>query len=295
MKALVVFLIATAGCAGFIEKRAADTTFAVLEKSQIAAKRQSDVELARAAVPGGLLQLEAFALAYPSHRGFRTLHAEALCQYVAAFVFDDWEAASLTSNSELERIAARVVRLAAQCTDANLALLPADWRTARTAGEAAWRARLATARRDEVTALRWIATSDALLLALAPLARLGTLPIIEATLERVIALAPGDHDSDAEMLLGTLQAGRSAFLGGPNGRELFEGAKARLGAGALIADVMYARGVAVATKDRALFTSTLERVIAADLAAWPERRLANELARIKAVRYLAAIDVLIPR
>lgn len=44
----------------------------------------------------------------------------------------------------------------------------------------------------------------------------------------------------------------------------------------------------------ALFTATLENVLAADVTRWPERRLANELARAKAARYLAAIDRLIP-
>ncbi|MFN0252031.1 MAG: TRAP transporter TatT component family protein [Kofleriaceae bacterium] len=294
MKALVLIAMTSASCAGFIEDRAAATTFGVLEKSQIAAKRQSDVELARAAVPGGLLQLEAFALAYPAHRGFKTLHAEALCQFAAAFVFDDWEHAKLTSSADADRLAERVVRLGAQCTEANLALLSKDWRAARIAGETAWAERLAKATRAETGPLRWIATSDALALALAPLARIGTLPTIDATLRRVIALAPGEHDSDAELLLGTLEAGRSAFLGGPNGQELFDRARAQLGPGALLAEVMYVRGVAVATKDRALFTQTLERVLAADLDAWPDRRLANELARVKAKRYLAAIDVLIP-
>ena len=66
------------------------------------------------------------------------------------------------------------------------------------------------------------------------------------------------------------------------------------GPGALIVDVMFARGTAVARKDRALFTSTLEKVLATDPTQWPERRLANELARKKARRYLAAIEKLLP-
>lgn len=290
----LVVVWALAGCAGFIEKRAADSTYTILEKSQIAARRQADVQIAREAVPGGLLQLEAFTLAYPDHPGFKTLHVEALCQYVSAFVFDDWEAASFANAPTTAQLADRVTRLAVQCADKNLARLPVAWRTARTAGEEAWRAQLARATKAETPALLWIATTDALQLALAPLVKVGTLPAIEATLERVIALAPGAHESDAELLLGTLQAGKSRFLGGPDGSALFASAKKQLGAGALIADVMFARGVAVAKADRALFTQTLEAVLAADVTAFPERRLANELARIKAQRYLAAIDTLIP-
>ncbi len=288
----LALLVVLAGCSGIIENKAAESTFAVLEKSQIAAKRQPDLELARAAVPGGLLQLEAFALAYPEHRGFRVMHAEALCQYATAFVFDDWEDATLAKRDDADRLGTRVRGLVAQCIEANLALLPASWRSARASGE--WTQDLAKATRDDVNALRWIATGDAVLLALSPFARIATFPAIDATLSRVIELAPGEHESDAELMLGTLRAGRSQFLGGDDGSALFEKARKDLGAGSLVADVMFARALAVARKDRALFTSTLERVLAADVTAWPERRLANELARVKAARYLAAIDALIP-
>jgi hypothetical protein len=83
-------------------------------------------------------------------------------------------------------------------------------------------------------------------------------------------------------------------FGGSDGSALFERARTLAGDGALMVDVMYARGTAVARKDRALFTSTLQRTLAADVTRWPERRLDNELARRKARRYLAAIDTLIP-
>jgi len=53
------------------------------------------VELARAALPGGIVQLAAFARAYPAEPRFVTLHANALCEYATAFVFDDWEDAAL--------------------------------------------------------------------------------------------------------------------------------------------------------------------------------------------------------
>lgn len=296
MKHLVVAVFAlSAGCSGFIQRQAADSTYAILQKSQVAARRQSDVQLAREALPGGIVQLDAFALAYPDHRGFRVMHAEALCQYVTAFVFDDWEDASLAKRPDAERLARRVENLLGQCVEANLALLPEPWRKARNAGADAWSAQLATATRAELDALRWLAMSDSLLLALDPIRRLPTLPIMQKTLERVIELAPGSHESDAELVLGTLQAGTSKYFHGPDGSQLFDRARKQQGPGALMVEVMFARAVAVAKSDRALFTATLQRVLDADLAAWPELRLANELAQIKARRYLAAIDQLIPQ
>lgn len=277
--AILVLLVA---CRGFIDDQAAQTTLRILEKTQIAAQRQTDVELARAAIPGGLLQLEAFALAYPDHRGFRDLHADALCGYVAAFVFDDWEDAQLAERPEAAALAARVTQLAQQCIAESLARLPAAWRTAT--GDA-WLALVARAGRAEVAPLRWIATSEAILLALEPLRGLTRLPAITAALARCIAVEPGD--GDAALLLGSLEAGKSRFLGGPDGSARFAAARRP---GALMVDVTYARAVLVARKDRVQLEATLRAVLATDVARWPERRLANELAKKKAARYLAHLD-----
>ena len=286
--------LAATGCSSWINQRAAKTTYDILQQSQVAARRLPDVQLAREAMPGGIVQLEAFALAYPDHAGFRQLRAEGLCQYTTGFVFDDWEDASLTGRTDdAARIAARLGPLLAACVDASLALLPPAWRDARARGGAAWSALVAQATRAEVPAMLWIASSDAVLLALDPLRNLAKLGPLTEALTRCTQLAPGFHDADAEILLGTLAAGRSRFLRGDDGTRHFEAARKSLGAGALLVDVMYARGVAVARQDRGLFVTTLERVLAADVTRWPDRRLANELARQKARRYLAVADKLI--
>ena len=117
---------------------------------------------------------------------------------------------------------------------------------------------------------------------------------ITAALQRCIALRPGFHDSDAEVLLGTLQAGRSQFLGGADGAAEFARARKQQGSGALLVEVMFARGTLVAQNDRVRFESTLRDVLATDASRWPERRLSNELARRKAQRYLTAIERLMP-
>lgn len=287
--------IAAAGCRSFIDNQAADSTYRILSKAQEVGRRQADLELAREAMPGGIFQLETFALAYPDHRGFKLMHAEALCQYAVSFVFDDWEDAALRGKSDLAAdVGARVFRLTSACADANLALLPPAWRAARVKGAAAWDAIVATASRAQVPQLLWIATTDALALAIEPMKHIANLPSIIAALERCIALAPGFHDSDGEILLGTLEAGRSQFFGGSDGAQRFERARTQLGPGAFLVDVMFARGTVVAREDRARFTSILQTVVSTDLTAFPSRRLANELARRKAVRYLSAIDRLIP-
>jgi hypothetical protein len=67
-----------------------------------------------------------------------------------------------------------------------------------------------------------------------------------------------------------------------------------LGRSAILVDVVYARSIAVARGDRELFLRHLDAALAVDLSRFPDRRLSNELARLKAERYRAAVDSLIP-
>jgi hypothetical protein len=291
----VASLLATlVACGGFVDRQAASSTLKILRASQTAARRQPDVELARAALPGGIIQLEAFAIAYPDHREFKVLHAESVCQYATAFVFDDLEDAQLRGDDgAVAHIAPRLGTLLTTCERAQLALAPPAWLAART-DRRTWAKVIASSSATHASVLRWLGTADAVRVAIDPLRNLERFGLALAALERVAALRPGLHDADAELLLGTLYAGRSAVFGGPDGRAWFDKARAHLGEGALLVDVMFARGVLVARKDRTAFTTQLERVLAADLSKWPERRLANELAVHKARRYLVATDRLIP-
>lgn len=282
---LAAAIVALAGCASMIERRAAETTYRIAARAIEVSRRQSDIELAREAAPAGILQLEAFVDLYPAHAGFRALLAESVCQYASGFVFDDWEDASLRDRAdEATRVAARLERLLDRCVETSLDVLPPAWREARASGSLI--ALLPSARARDVPALLAIANADTVRLALAPLAHLADVPSIRATLERCAALRPGSHDAQAELLLATLDAAMSALPGGTDGAAAFASARARAPEGTLLVDVLYARGTAVARGDRALFESTLHRVLDADLARWPQHRLANELARRRASRYL---------
>jgi len=271
MRLAAAILALLAGCASFIDNKAASSTLKILEKSQEAAARLGDVQLAREALPSGILQLEAFALAYPDHTQFRVMHADAVCNYAVAFVFDDWEDASLTNRTaDATKIAARLDGLLATCVSANKALP-------------------ASTRRD-----LWLAMVGAVQLAVAPLANVSRLGDIKAALAKVATAKPGFSNADAELLLGTLEAATHRLFGGGDGTARFDVAR-KLTAGKILnVEVMHARAISVANKDRDGFVKTLERVIATDTTKWPEHRLANELAKQKARRYLAAIDSLIP-
>jgi hypothetical protein len=293
-KPLITLLLLT-GCSSFIEKRAASSTFAILKRGNVAASRLADVELARAAAPGGIVQMAAFAEAYPKHRGFRELYADAVCQYAKGFVFDDWEAAQLGGRAdEARRIATRLHGLLTTCIDASFALLPDPWRAA-AADNAKWNALLASAQREHVPALLHIGSAEAVRVAVDPMA--AGIPRLQraiATLTRCTTVAPGFRDAEGEIFLGSLLAGMSRFLGGADGEAQFAAARRVLGRSAILVDVVYARSIAVARGDRELFLRHLDAALAVDLSRFPDRRLSNELARLKAERYRAAVDSLIP-
>ncbi len=284
----IVIVLCVAGCSGWIQRRAGESTYQLVASSGNVAKRQPDVELARAAMPGGVIQMAAFAAAYPDQPGFRVMYADAICQYAIGFVLDDWDAATLAGRTaEADNLARRLDLLIPQCLDANLArLAPSRRATARTD--------LAHATVAEVPVLLSIAQADAVALALSPLAHLAELPAITALLERCATLAPGSRDASAELLLAVLAGSRPSIAGGDGGEAEFARARKLAGDGVLMVDVLAARTGAVTRKDRAAFEKLLNGVLAADPTRWPDRRLINELARAKARRYLAAIDTLFP-
>ncbi len=108
-------------------------------------------------------------------------------------------------------------------------------------------------------------------------------PRIKALAERVIELDPKFYYGSAHALLGAIAASRPATLGGDTAladKEFHEamGIERRY----LMTDILYAIYYTRQINDAALFRKTLEEVEAADAAALPEQRLANELAKRRA-------------
>lgn len=270
----IFILAAVCGCSSFIDREAASSTLRILDNSQVAARRLGDVELARDALAGGIVQLSAFALAYPQETRFAAMHADAVCDYAMGFVFDDWEAATFAGRTDdATATAERLHGLITECLGLQQARLPRDWTAA-------------SLRAEDVPAALAIARARATLLALAPLAMLAQLPATRELLARCAELRPGYHDADAELLLGTIEAELGRFTGGPDGSAWFARAATLAGEGALMVQVLRARAMASAHRDRAALEAALAPVANADLDKWPERRLANTLAVRKARRYL---------
>jgi hypothetical protein len=122
---------------------------------------------------------------------------------------------------------------------------------------------------------------------------LADLPFVVALAERVKQLDHTYNMYAPHALLGGLQGSAPAQVGGrPDlARQEFDTAIQATERKNLIYMVMEARIVAVALQDRALYRRLLEEVInAGDVD--PNNRLSNQIAKRRAIRYLAQIDEL---
>ncbi|MBD3333935.1 MAG: hypothetical protein GF355_00280 [Candidatus Eisenbacteria bacterium] len=123
-------------------------------------------------------------------------------------------------------------------------------------------------------------------------AAVADLPLVEALLERVIALAPETFHGMPYILRGTLLGLRPPALGGEPeaAREAFEDAFRISGRRFLLAQVYFARTYCKQIFDRELFVETLEEVVDAPPDLLPEVRLLNRLAKRQARKWLDRVD-----
>lgn len=151
--------------------------------------------------------------------------------------------------------------------------------------------------RDDVPALYWTANAWASLIAVSvdDSDALLDLPFAVALAERARALDPHFYSGAVDALFAVYHAATPASFGGrPDlARAEFEAALAASDRHMLTYQVLYARTYAVMVQDRALYTRLLQEVVdAGDVL--PSERLANLVAKRRAIRYLREADELFP-
>lgn len=287
--------LALAGCSGWIERRAVQSTVELIGRSRAAMAQESDIALVREATPGGIKTLEGFYLVDPGNRALLALLAESYCQFAAGFLQDDWEAALFAGDAAgADALRARARIHLARCVSYGVRLLDPAW-LATIYEQPDGLVELArTARPRDAAGMFWVALGLGTMIGMDPMdARLGVyLPAVLVMLERVIELDEAHQNGLALMTLAIILSSQSAAVGGDpdRGKALFERARALTNGKALMIDTMMARTHAVTTRDRAAFQTLLGRVLDTPASVLPEQRLANELAHRKARRYLAHAD-----
>ncbi len=291
-----VAAVTAIGCAGAMQRMAADQTAAIFDRSAVVFQQETDVAIARAAAPGNLKMIEGLLVVRPDDERLLRLASRGWFEYAFAFIEGDLESLDESApawDATRERAAnlyARSRRFAMHW----LELRRADIARAIEQGSVdALRAALAGAERDDAEVLLWVAQpwGASIQLRLDDPEALMEVPLVEALMQRVVELDESVYYGAAHLFLGALYASVPADLGGNAARakEHFDRARALAPKGDLLPRVLYARYyLAGIGADRAAFEKTLREVIDADPdAAGPERALSNRIAQARARVWLA--------
>ena len=264
------------GCSAIVAKASAN----MADNLSSAILNQDDPELVREALPAYLLLMDSLNSSESDNAATLSAAAQLYAAYGAALVEDPERAKILTSRA---RNYGDRALCAAEKNACNLDTLDFD----------AYLQAIQSVNKDDVEALysyslsslAWIRSHSSDYKALADL------PKIEAALQHVMTLEPGELAASTSMYLGILNTLRPPALGGhPEvGREWFERGIALSEGKDLSIKVEYARGYARLLYDRELHDQLLNEVMATEVKQ-QDLTLFNLLAREQAKLLLASAD-----
>jgi predicted anti-sigma-YlaC factor YlaD len=298
MRHLALAVTACAALAGLggcsIQHYAIDSVGDLLASGGSVYETDDDPELIAQALPFGLKLVESLLAERPEHRGLLLSAARGYTLYSYAFVslpadearFDDLDRAR-ELRERARNLALRAHGYAVRALELDHPGIAEELR--RDADTAA----LDPASRErDVPALYWSAASLALAISSSrnEAALLARLPEAEALLRRALAI---DEAWNAGALHELAISLSSAGVAPPDTATLethYDRALALSRGGSASVHVAFAEAVTVPAQDRARFSALLERALAIDVDAYPERRLLNVLARQRAEMLLGRRD-----
>jgi tetratricopeptide (TPR) repeat protein len=271
-------------------------TAPILKEASRAMAQESDVQLARAAAPASLKTVEGFWMSSPENRYLLHTLSQGYIEFAFAFLEDDLESLPDDDKHADERalLTARATEMYDRALDYSLRYVATDDRHFRAAFKkdaATTEAEAKKLDRDSTAGLLFagIALASSINLNRNDVGRVVDLPKAIAMVKRSYQLDPKFYNGGAAMTLGLVYSSQGKAMGGdPDAaKKYFEESIAVNGGKFLMPRVMMARFYAVVTQDRPLFESMLKAVLATPPDILPAERLANELAKRRAARYLA--------
>ncbi len=246
-----------------------------------------DPELIRAAVPFGLKTMEALLAEHPDHDGLLTALAAGFTQFGYGFVEADGDAAELRGqNAAAQGLHARANKLYLRAREYGLRGLEVrhEGLAAKLRSVRDLDAALAVLEKDDVPLAYWTAASWALAIGSKKedMALVAELPVPGAIMKRALALDEAWDEGAIHVFFVTWEATQGGDAGLARAKEHFDRAVALSKGKKLGVFVAYAEAVAIPRQDRAEFTRLLQQVLAADVEADKEHRLANVLAQRRA-------------
>ncbi len=295
--------VVAVGGVGCFQRLAAVQTAAIMDRAAPALQRQADPGIAEDALPYSIVQMEGLLTVIPDNEGLRVNAIRAYSSYAFGFLEDHYEQAEIADDeAQMEHWSARATSAYVRARQMGMEQLTRDRAADGGADGAFHRGYDAWVRYlgrfdsvDDVPLLFWTGYAWARYINLHKddVTAIADLPFAVALFERSYAVDPGYMDSAPRAAMGGVYASRPAALGGDpvRSRAAFDAAIAATHRQFLTYLVLEARLYAVMVQDRGLFRSLLQEVIdAGDV--YPDQRLANQLAKRRARRYLAQIDTL---
>lgn len=298
---LAVLLTAVAGCDS--GRFTASQSIGLITRGSAAIQEHWDVDLVGDAMPASILQLEGLYATLPEDS---TVGLELLRAYVSyAYGWIEEEAELAESRGEFERqdellARARLMYLRARNIGLHhLRRIDPGIDEAMRAGPVVFERHLAErfGAREEAPLLLWTgyAWGSAIHVARHDPDLVSDLATARLLVERAVALDEAYFHHGGLTFLAGLAASMPASMGGEpeRGRQIFERVLAATGRRFFAVQVVYARTYAVTVGDRALFIRLLREVIDGGDPD-PATRLANRIARRRAIRLLQRVADLFP-
>jgi len=274
---IVLCAVALGACS--VGQMVARSSLPVVESGSIAMNRETDIELARAAIPANLKLIEGLIEELPGNADLRLQAAQAFYGYAYGFVEDEDAARAGKLYRRGLQHALKALALAGLQGNVN-ALSPDELKR-----------RLDGLGRDAVPALFWSASCWAKWIDMSrnDPARLAELGKAVALMQRVLELDDTYYYGGAHLFFGVYYGNRPPMLGGDFKRSAAEFDKARaVNKGKLlIVDLLQAQYLARQELDRRQFHQLLTEVVHAPQDLYPEMALANAIAQRKAKALLA--------
>jgi len=257
----------------------ARSSLSILDSGNVAMNRETDLELARDAIPANLKLVEGLILELPDNAELRLQAAQGFYGYAYGFIEDDdSRRASALYRRGLEH-ALRALTVAG--ISADVAALPQE----------ELERQLATLDNSAVPALFWSASCWGKWIDMnrdEP-ARIAEMGKAAALMTRVLELDENYYHGGPHLFFGVYYGAKPPMLGGDFERSArhFEKARAVTGGKLLLGDLLRAQYLARQQLDRRQFHERLTAVVNAPSDVFPEMALVNAIAKQKAGQMLA--------
>ena len=291
-----LFGMMIAGCS--MTKMAANQTTAILIKATPVYDRESDLELAEQSIAGNLKLLEGLLEVTPDNSDLLLITSSSFTRYAFGFIEEKIDIADEQNDfEEKERLIARAVDFYERGRKYGLRLIKKSGNRFRDEFDQSleqFSSDLKEFKKKHVPALFWTAYAWGSIINLQQdePARLAELPKVELMMQRVLELDETYFFGGAHLFYGAYYGGRPEMLGGDTkaGKKHLQRAVDISNGKYLMAKFLLAKYYAIPVQDRELFDRTLQAILSAPPDLFPEQRLANELAKRRAERWLKRAD-----